>query len=84
MKPTIGRIVHYRLPQHIVGAESAGELRAAIVTRVWNDTCVNLAVFWDGEMVPVEGLPARVTSVVQGTGDGQWDWPAREPAASGS
>jgi hypothetical protein len=42
MKPTVGRIVHYR------GDEFNGvSVHPAIVTRVWNDGLVNLTVFPD-------------------------------------
>lgn len=75
MKPTVGRIVHYRVSAHLQAA-SAGEVRAAIVTRVWSDTCVNLSVFWDASDSAT--LPQHVTSVVQGSGEGHWDWPIQQ------
>ncbi|MDE3097338.1 MAG: hypothetical protein KGK07_15225 [Chloroflexota bacterium] len=36
MKPTVGRIVHYVLPEH-VSKRCAGMVRPAIVVRVWGD-----------------------------------------------
>jgi len=69
MKPSLGRIVHY--------VAAAGEIRSAIITRVWNDTCVNLHVFLDGDM----DLHSRQTSVVQTSeteqAPGRWFWPPR-------
>lgn len=41
MKPTIGRIVHYRANGKWEAANGA-ETHPAIVTRVWSETCVNL------------------------------------------
>ena len=71
MKPSVGRIVHYH------PGPTGSEPEAAIVTRVHNDTCVNLVVF--GEPTK-EGGPdgiARLTSVVFGEGEGCWSWPPR-------
>ena len=41
MKPSVGRIVHYVLPD--------GQCRAAIIVRVWDLRTVNLSVFGDGQ-----------------------------------
>src|SRR5438445_12683125 len=45
-KPSIGRIVHFVLPD----GPSKGEHRPAIIVRVWNDTYpgIQLQVFTDG------------------------------------
>lgn len=65
MRPTVGRIVHYfdpttsrpeEEPQR--GAWDWGSCRAAIITRVHADDCVNLTVFDD-----FIGEPQSVTSV---------------------
>jgi hypothetical protein len=40
LKPQVGRIVHYVLYN--------GEIRPAIIVRVWGDEMVNLRVFFDG------------------------------------
>jgi len=42
--PSIGRIVRYVLAD----GPQKGESRAAMIVRVWSDTCVNLLVFLDG------------------------------------
>ena len=42
--PSVGQIVHYILP----AGPKKGEHRAAMIVRVWSDTCVNLRVFLDG------------------------------------
>jgi hypothetical protein len=61
-KPSVGRIVHLK----------DGEVScAAIITKVWNDTCVNLAFFTEG------GSCSPRSSVVFGTEHGQWYWPPR-------
>lgn len=59
IKPTIGRVVWYWPPpsDSIVGNDGSQPL-AALVTRVWSDTCVNLAVF------DANGMPANRTSVL--------------------
>lgn len=41
MKPQVSDLLHYF-------DEDGSEPRAAIVTKVWSDTCVNLHVFSDG------------------------------------
>lgn len=83
-KPTVGRIVHFKVSENIV--------RPAIITRVWNGDCVNLAVFLDGTndganvdwekafclKTPEENMSGGymacwwVTSVVKGDRVGQW------------
>lgn len=67
-KPAVGATVYYRLPE---GGRNAGDLRPAIVVRVWSDTCVNLQVFTDSDN---DNLPPVVwkTSAVKGDGPGQW------------
>lgn len=50
IKPTIGRVLHF-YPQP--PTEKDPQPRAALVTHVWNDHLVNLAVFTkDGEIAP--------------------------------
>lgn len=59
IKPSVGRVVWYRpagathLPPH-----------AALITHVWSDVCVNLAVF------DAEGKPYARTSVPLAQADG--------------
>ena len=62
MKPTVGRIVHFM---------DGGQPLPAIITKVHNDTCVNLRVFYD-----TNRNGAWKSSVMQGTGDSSWAWPA--------
>lgn len=83
-KPSVGRIVHFKVGENVV--------RPAIITQVWNDDCLNLAVFPDGtnDGVAVEwpnrslcGLDGGymgawwITSVMRGQGVRQWDWPKK-------
>jgi hypothetical protein len=80
MTPTAGRIVHFTLPPWPevapgVPPRNAGEIRGAVVTRVWSDTHVNLRVFTDGENDA--GQLEYHTSVAHGTGPGQWQWPSK-------
>jgi hypothetical protein len=66
MKPTVGRMVYYK-SYGTPGGEYQSEDRAAIITRVHTDTCVDLCVF------NPTGLFFN-TSVIQGSDGGQWDW----------
>lgn len=66
MIPTVGRIVYYK-SYGTPNGEYKSEDRAAIITRVHTDVCVDLCVF------NPTGLFFN-TSVMQGTEGGQWDW----------
>ena len=61
IKPTVGRVVWY----HPAGSTAAEQPLAAIVARVWSDTCVNLAVF------DSNGAASNQTSVFLFQGDGE-------------
>lgn len=41
IKPTVGRVVWFYQKGHVAGDQPL----AAMVARVWSDTCVNLAIF---------------------------------------
>ena len=74
MNPSVGRIVHF-IPRDYTAGPSpvAGEPLAAIITRVHNESLVNLTVFNpDGS---IEGL----TSVPFGDDNREntWIWPPR-------
>jgi hypothetical protein len=68
-KPSLGRIVHF-FPT------TGSEPLAAVITRVWSDTCVNLEVFGSAAG-PDETQGRFPTSVVQGPGPRTWSWPPR-------
>ncbi len=90
-KPTIGRIVLYR-----VGTDDQGlpVYRPAIIVKVWSPTLVNLQVFLDGtndrlwkyvngvdplfayEDECLKGMAWR-TSIPEGEDIGNWSWPVR-------
>lgn len=56
---TVGQIVNYVLPD----GRSAGQIRPAIVVRVWSDICCNLQVFVDGDNdYPYSQSPIWITS----------------------
>lgn len=68
MKPSVSRIVHFVMQdQHF----------AAIVTKVWSDTCVNLQVFNNGSPNELEQVFPRTSVVLDATGtmDYSWHWP---------
>lgn len=79
--PSVGRIVHYKLPN--------GRIRPAIITEVWpGNSRVNLTVFMDGsnDGVALNEFPGLgwVPSAAQaGQGEepqpGQWFWPPKVP-----
>ena len=85
MNPSVGRIVHYVLPEQ---SPWKGEHRAAIVTRVWQPLShesapgmSNLAVF-KGQSLDSkdEGASFMVGSVLysEEAKPGTWHWPERE------
>lgn len=76
MKPTVGRIVHYRQPDN-EPAVNGTKVHAAIVTRVWSDSVVNLQVFFDSG--PVEPVTSVEVERPEEEGAGRrWFWPPRE------
>jgi len=95
MTPTIGRIVHYVLPE----GRSAGDHRPAVIVRVWGEDqvragtlpasalgTVQLQVFVDDSNDGFEAETVAVwkTSVIHDeTGKpNTWHWPEREEATS--
>jgi hypothetical protein len=77
MKPTIGRVVIYNTTeeQRATLSEKGNTPKQlpAIVTAVWNESQVNLQVITDG----MHGT-YWVTTVDQGDGERQWNWPVIE------
>lgn len=74
MKPTIGRIVIFNMPDYLknaVNGNKADKLPAIIVA-IWSETAVNLKVITDGQN------DLWVTSVSQGDGPNQWNWLVKE------
>lgn len=81
MKPTIGRVVHYKLSEQdkkdLEGANRLGfvscntrpEVLPAVIVAVWSDTCVNLQVSLDGNK------SFWKTSVQEGDLESNWHWP---------
>lgn len=83
-KPTVGRIVHYVLPD----GRSAGHTRPAIVVRVWGGTdgghdmpLIQLQVFTDGRNDGDEyasGIAWKTSVHYDADGaPGTWRWPPR-------
>jgi hypothetical protein len=67
-KPSIGRIVIYKLPDAEPERNGTRE-HPAIITRVWTDDCVNLTVFFDATHSEPRTSQQRSA--------GRWDWPVR-------
>lgn len=84
MKPSIGRIVHYVLPEH---SGRVGEHRAAIVTNTFGGMLANLTVFLDQSADDPAGVVGAHTmrgwsvEYDESCKPGTWHWPEREPAA---
>jgi hypothetical protein len=77
-KPSIGRIVHYKLSAQDVEEYSSslngmrvGDACAAIVVRAFGGTSANLRLLLDGREI------GWVTSAPEGDQPGQWSWPPR-------
>jgi hypothetical protein len=71
---TEGRIVHYVIPED---GRNAGEHRAAMVVRVWQNGVCNLHVFWDGDNDGAVVPNWWITSVhydETGTQGRTWHW----------
>lgn len=78
--PTVGRIVHYVLPD----GPCKGQVRAAIVTRVWSGHTCNVQVYLDGQGDTVakrDSYMEHVTSVTYAPKEANtlrtWHWPPR-------
>lgn len=76
MKPSVGRIVHYvshGSPVQPDGTQAhESKCRAAIITEVWSDTTVNLAV-----LNPTGMFFNSSEYDETGTEGGSWHWPER-------
>ena len=81
MKPTIGRIVNYKLTEadkkNLEAARgftgrynNTADTLPAIIVAVWSDTTINAQVFVDGHTSTM-----WKTSINQGDEIGQWNWP---------
>lgn len=72
-----GRIVQYHVAESDTDLQhngvKAGDVLPMLVVRVSNPTTVNGQVFVDGPCIA-----KWRTSVIEGTGPGQWSWPKRE------
>ena len=75
-KPTIGRIVHFKLNE----GTSKGQIRPALIVRVWNDTCVQLHLFLDkanDHSTNDFASSASLATDLEAECHGQWFWPPR-------
>lgn len=61
IKPTVGRVVWY----YPDGSSEATQPLAAMVTAVWGERCVNLAIF-EANGVPMSHPPTSVALVQEG------------------
>ncbi len=85
MQPTPGRIVNFVIPD----GPLAGEIRPAMIVRVWDNELCNLHVFSDGpndhETTCIHGNWVGSVNHSEKREPRTWHWPARveasEPAA---
>lgn len=75
MTPSPGRIIHYVLP---AGAPRAGEIRPAMIIRVWGPEMVNAKIFLDGPNNDA-GVADHGYSISYSEEKlpGTWHWPPR-------
>lgn len=79
-KPSVGRVVHYFPPLEDREARANGNdgPLAAIITRVWSDTGVNLTVFPDFAFpIARSSVFKRSPGATGPSPSGDWDWPER-------
>jgi hypothetical protein len=69
METTIGRIVHFNVPEDMKPKVNWAEKLPAIIVRVWSNDCVNLKIITDG----IEDI--WQTSIPKGSDVNQWEWP---------
>jgi len=74
MKPTIGRIVIFNMPDYLKNSVygNKSDKLPAIIVAVWSETTVNLKVITDGQN------DLWITSVSIGDDPNQWNWPIKE------
>lgn len=75
--PSVGRIVHFFPTELDDEARSNGNSGpvAAVITRVWDESMVNLTIFPDAmHPTPRTSVPHRSTHA---PGAPYWDWPER-------
>ncbi|MER5601526.1 hypothetical protein [Streptomyces sp. NPDC002265] len=75
-KPSVGRIVHVPMdPATNNGADAA----PAVITRVWNDTTVNVRILADAAPAKSDWRTSLVLveSLSEGVGLCRWAWPER-------
>lgn len=79
MKPTVGRIVNYVLEE----GPNTGEIRPAIIVKVWSDDMVQLQVFVDNTNDRIQqglatGLIWKTSVRYSEAADlRSWHWPVR-------
>ena len=71
MRPSIGRIVHFKAP-----GECGGEVYAAIVTRVNDDGTCELATFGPNSVYFQHNIPELTDRTKMELGG--WFWPPRD------
>jgi hypothetical protein len=76
MKPSVGRIVHYVAYGTPGGEYKAGAHRAAIVTQVHSDSCIDICI------INPTGLFFATSALLMDPSvdvtPGTWHWPERE------
>lgn len=75
MTVTVGRIVHF-YDAHVVGDNGDGPY-AAIVTKVWSPTCVNLSAFGMGAPYLASSVQEHPLGTSTKPPSQYWQWPPK-------
>lgn len=76
MKPTIGRIVIYKLTETERAYFNGADILPAVIVRVWSDTCVNLKVLTDGN-ADLWVTSSTLQDDTKSPQSRNWSWPER-------
>lgn len=74
--PTVGRIVHYTNLGDRDG-RFPPEIQAAIITKVYSETCVSLHIFYESGDFLMQKVEKTDWPAGSDEARGRWTWPAR-------
>ena len=73
IEPTVGRVVWYHPAASDPGGVVPGDVQAALIAHVWDDRCVNLAVF-DSNGGPYSRTSVHLAQDNEAAGPGEAEW----------
>ncbi|MFF0140471.1 hypothetical protein ACFYRN_28905 [Streptomyces sp. NPDC005227] len=74
MKPSVGRVVHVPTDP---AKNNGADIAPAVITRVWNDDCVNVRVLLDSDAVEWRTSVTYADAFDDDTNRHRWTWPPR-------